>query len=1286
MKKVLHVGLFLFFIVISDLMSFAESKSAIDSLNIELNKCGQDTMRVKLLLMLGSQYRTSKTDSAIYYCEEALQVAENVENKYFQAEALKDIAELQTLLGKVIESNESYNKAIDIYNELGLINKSGRMHHLLGNNLKMMGSYEEASEIYNKALKLYKESDDNYGAAAMYVNIGIIFTVQGGQDTAIILYQRGLDLVLLEEDSPKKNRYMYQILVSMGINSATLSSYDEALDCFQRALVICEELDDSRGKSLCYDKIGIVYNSQGKYEEALEYFFKSLAIDTLPNASSVDKLPGMYLHIGATFNELGFPDKAIVYYTKSLNEYKRLGHKDGMASCYTGIGALYADKNELDSALYHYYQSIKVFEETGNKYGLAIVYGNVGGALSRQKKFKEARESYNRCLEISEEIGDKKQIAMTLENITGLYVDEAESGNISSARKRELLNKAISYGERSLVLGKEIGVLKEQKSAYERMSKAYEGLNNTEKALEYYKQYVVIKDSIFSEEKTRSVAEMEEKYQAEKKQLEIARLEKDKELQDEKMSRHSFQRNALIVGIVLMFVLVILVVRNLMVKKKANVLLNKQKTEIEEKNKDLNDLIQEVTRQKDEISTQKGITEKLQHIDKLKDEFLANTSHELRTPLNGIIGIAESLYDGVAGKLGEKANRNLSLIIKSGKRLTSLVNDLLDFSKLKNKQLEIQQNAVDMKSLVDVVVELCRPSIANKDLKVNNEIPNDISAVIGDENRLQQIMFNLIGNAIKFTDSGSVIITAKDIDEKIEISVRDTGIGIPKEKQKDIFKSFEQVDASTTREYGGTGLGLSVCKQLVELHGGEIKLESELGKGSVFMFSLPKSEEKADVSDIPEIVQQLGEESEEAIIATKEIKSDFRILIVDDEPVNQQVLANYLEPEKYSITQVYNGEDALKLVNEGERFDLMLLDIMMPKMSGYEVCKRIRQDHLPSELPVIMLTAKNQISDLVEGFSSGANDYIAKPFSKNELIARIRTHLKLHKINSSYGRFLPHDFMKTLGKESIIDVKLGDHVEGEMTVMFSDIRSFTTISEGMSPKDNFNFLNDYLSQCIPAIRNNKGFIDKYIGDAVMAIFPDEPVNAIKASLDTLHYLEEYNRERTTKGLFPINIGMGLHTGSLMLGTIGNEDRMDGTVISDAVNLASRVESLSKMFGASIVITENTLAGIKNPDEFNYRFLCKVQVKGKLKPVAIYEFFDGDPIEVAELKKNTRADFDSGLDHYFKKEFTKAASLFEKVLQLNPEDKIVRLYLERSAQFMVNKVNDDWEGVEVMDNK
>ncbi|MCB0315312.1 MAG: response regulator, partial [Calditrichaeota bacterium] len=251
---------------------------------------------------------------------------------------------------------------------------------------------------------------------------------------------------------------------------------------------------------------------------------------------------------------------------------------------------------------------------------------------------------------------------------------------------------------------------------------------------------------------------------------------------------------------------------------------------------------------------------------------------------------------------------------------------------------------------------------------------------------------------------------------------------------------------------------------------------------------------------------------------------------------NQQVLANHLSFDNYTISQPLNGEEALKILQNGSKIDLVLLDIMMPRMSGYEVSTRIRERYLPSELPIIMLTAKNQVSDLLEGLACGANDYLTKPFSKNELLARIRTHLNLKMINAAYARFVPHEFLRTLGRESIVDVRLGDQVQGDMTVLFSDIRSFTSLSEKMTPKENFDFLNEYLRYVIPPIRNYRGFIDKYIGDAIMAMFPRQPEDAVQAAIDSIRQLRDYNDLRRKRGEVPIQISIGLHTGTLMLGT------------------------------------------------------------------------------------------------------------------------------------------------------
>jgi len=439
---------------------------------------------------------------------------------------------------------------------------------------------------------------------------------------------------------------------------------------------------------------------------------------------------------------------------------------------------------------------------------------------------------------------------------------------------------------------------------------------------------------------------------------------------------------------------------------------------------------------------EQAINIRLTRVDKLKDEFLANTSHELRTPLNGIIGLTESLVDGVAGELPDKAKHDLSMVVASGRRLSNLVNDILDFSKLKNHGLEIHTSAIDINSMIDVVFTLSRPTLQSKDLTLVNNISSDFPMVTADEDRLQQILFNLIGNAIKFTESGTITVSAQLVgksesteQEFVCIDITDTGIGIAVENITNIFESFEQVADSETRSESGTGLGLAVTKQLVELHGGEVTVTSKPNVGSTFSFTLPiYSNDENETNEFSHVVYGISEHTKQQLSRLQTLDDtvdyfpakdsennyledenknaknrDFRILIVDDDPINRQVLNNHLLPLGYTLFQASDGEEALDLINKaseglmaGERpFDLILLDIMMPKTSGYEVCRKLREKYLVNELPVIFLTAKNQVLDLVESFSAGGNDYLTKPISKHELLSRVETHLQLLDINRS---------------------------------------------------------------------------------------------------------------------------------------------------------------------------------------------------------------------------------------------------------------------------------------------
>ncbi|MBN8833291.1 MAG: hypothetical protein ABS68_01825 [Niastella sp. SCN 39-18] len=686
---------------------------------------------------------------------------------------------------------------------------------------------------------------------------------------------------------------------------------------------------------------------------------------------------------------------------------------------------------------------------------------------------------------------------------------------------------------------------------------------------------------------------------------------------------------------------------------------------------------------------------KLTKLDVLKDQFLANTSHELRTPLNGIIGIAESLIDGASGPLKPSMVNNLDMIVNSGKRLTNLIGDILDFSQIKNDNLTLYYDAVYMIKITDLVIALSSPLIAGKPIRIFNDIKDDLPPVHGDDKRIEQVMFNIIGNAIKFTHSGEIRVSGKVKGDMIEIAVSDTGIGIPKDKIEDIFNSFEQLETSSNnRSYQGTGLGLSISRKIVELHGGQIKVASEPGKGSIFRLTFPKGHESAKSTrpepDFEKIRSKFKTENipedeiTEPILEASDIQ--YSILVIDDEPINLQVLTNHLKLNNYGVKTALSGEEALSLIqNEGQP-DMIVLDVMMPMMSGFDVCRKIREIYPASNMPIILLTAKDRISDLTEGFAAGANDYLVKPFSKKELLTRIKTHLSLSHINRAYSRFVPNEFLKLLKKENIIDIKLGDQIQYDMTVMFSDIRDFTSMSEKMSPKENFEFLNGYLEHIGPIIRSNNGFIDKYIGDAIMALFPNGPDDAVKAAVEIGLQLAAYNENRTQLGLPIIKTGTGIHTGPMILGTIGERERMESTVISDAVNLAARLEGLTKYYGVSLLLTQSTFEKLTSPHDYHHRKLDKVKVKGKEDFVTIIEIFDIDPMNIIHLKESNTVAFTEALGKYHDKKFVEAQSMFQSILNNFPADITAKLYLERCIKYEKNGIPPDDEMIEVMTKK
>lgn len=391
---------------------------------------------------------------------------------------------------------------------------------------------------------------------------------------------------------------------------------------------------------------------------------------------------------------------------------------------------------------------------------------------------------------------------------------------------------------------------------------------------------------------------------------------------------------------------------------------------------------------------------RLLQADKIKDDFLSNTSHELKTPLNAIVGITDTLLKGIEGPVTERQAQNLTIILGSGRRLAHLVNELLDYTKMKHGDIALRKSPVELKAAVDSVIRIHSFLLGGKPIALVNGIPEGFPAVQADGNRLIQILHNLIGNAIKFTDQGEVAVNARVIGDAAEIRISDTGIGIEASMRQRIFNAFEQVDPSETRNYEGTGLGLSITKKLVELHEGQIGLESRPGQGSVFTFTLPRSDTISGTVSAGQR-EETGTAYPDAFVPKSEypvyvqVEIGERILVADDDSANLQAMINLLRLEGYSVVAVNRGQMALDELSRNADFSLAILDLMMPDMSGYEVLQKIRERFSSFELPALILTARNREYDIRSALEIGANDFVGKPFEAEELTARVRSLTRL---------------------------------------------------------------------------------------------------------------------------------------------------------------------------------------------------------------------------------------------------------------------------------------------------
>lgn len=766
-----------------------------------------------------------------------------------------------------------------------------------------------------------------------------------------------------------------QVLIFKGNIYDRRGSFDKAILHFNEALSIYIEIDKRNGISTAYSSLGSAYVDKGDYFEALKYCLKALKISE--ESGKKNEQARIYNNIGLIHYYQADYQKSLDYYNKSLEIRIELDNKEGIALAYNNIGISYFFLDNLDMVLEYFFKSLKIYQSLNDLRGQVRPLYNIAEIYYEQEKYNDAIEYYNKSLNIDIQLGDTSSFAETYVSIGTIYL------------KLGQITKALKYQEMALTIMEltdyKYGLMETHKA----LSLTYEELGNYSFALDHYKIYKQFDDSIYSDEKAKALAEIETKYETEKKEEEIILLNNEKRLQEIELKQQkekSKRKNLYLIifgtGFIVLLVFSYTLMRLLKHNKEKTNLLSERNHEINQQSEEIRAALNTINDQKEELLK---TNEDLIETTRAKEIFLANTSHEIRTPVNIISGFTNLLLNT---KISKVQSRYLKNINNSAQNLLVVINDILTFSKIEAGKLSIESINFNFREVIDNYFESIGITADAKKLNLSYDIDSAIpESLSGDPVRLQQIISNLVGNAIKFTPKGGKIDTQiiKLKENKNEISIKftvsDNGIGIEEDKFERIFESFTQADKATTRKYGGTGLGLSIVKKLVQLQNGEIKVESIPGKGSSFTFVIPYL--TSDAVQKPKTNVALLHQA-----TTKNIK----VLIADDNPVNIELLRDIFEEydNTIKIVTVDNGQSAInKLKNE--HFHILLLDIQMPVMDGFKTAAYIRKNlsEPAKNIPIIALSAFADEAQKENCLKKGMNGYLSKPFESQQLFEKI---------------------------------------------------------------------------------------------------------------------------------------------------------------------------------------------------------------------------------------------------------------------------------------------------------
>lgn len=653
---------------------------------------------------------------------------------------------------------------------------------------------------------------------------------------------------------------------------------------------------------------------------------------------------------------------------------------------------------------------------------------------------------------------------------------------------------------------------------------------------------------------------------------------------------------------------------------------------------------------------------KLIEMDQVKNRFFANLSHEFRTPLALTIGPLEDALEGRFGEPAEDLRKQLLVMLRNSRRLLRLINQLLDISKIEAKEMKLNLQSNDFRSFVMEICQAFTPYAERKQIKFSVELGHEPIEISFDYEKIEKILNNLLSNAVKFTPPGGLvklIISEEAEGDRIKITVRDSGPGIAEVDLPNIFDRFYQVDGSSTREYEGTGIGLSLVKELVELHGGEIQVKSNVGFGAEFVVLIPK--ELDHIQNKPLIdqdkkqkfiygkqnidIEMAALDGDPELTTTSDssppiVSTDLdTVLIVDDNHDIREYLNTCLKAE-FHVLKASDGFEGLEIARK-QHPDLIISDIMMPGMDGYELCRAIKKDPALSHIPLIFLTAKASEDMKLEGLEVGADDYLDKPFSAKELLARTRNLTTLHKQRKELqilNQRLEEKIQNQL-EELVSSKRLASYFSSKLlkqilsnentaalvterrniTIFFCDLCNFTDLTDRIETEQTTIMLNEYLKETTALVEQHGATVIQITGDAIMAFFgapedmedKEQAISAVQLGIAIQQKIELLSSKWLDSGLeYQAVSRIGIHQDFVTVGNFGSNNLMEYTAVGRGVNLASRLETSCTPGHIKISYPVYLLTR----DNFPYTPLHEENFKGFARKLKVCELDPGSMIE------------------------------------------------------------------------